>query len=150
LRSATRFVVRATTRSGSAPVDGLRPVIQVSRLRFERLVRRAVEGLPPDFRERLDNLDIVVERRPSQRRLRQGGVAPGFTLLGLYQGIPQTHRGLGYSYALPDRIIIFQEPIEARCQTEDELVEQVRATVVHEIAHHFGIDDARLTELGRG
>jgi predicted Zn-dependent protease with MMP-like domain len=125
-------------------------VIHVSRLRFESLVRRAVRGLPREFGDRLANLDVVVERRPSMRRLRQAGVREGYTLLGLYVGIPQTQRGMGYTYALPDRIIIFQEPIEQRCQSEEELVEHVRATVIHEIAHHFGIDDARLHELGRG
>ncbi len=125
-------------------------MIRVSRLRFEALVRQAVRDLPPEFGERLDNLDIVVERRPSPRRLHQGRVRPGYTLLGLYLGVPQTHRGLGYSYALPDRIIIFQEPIQHIVSSEEELVEQVRATVIHEIAHHFGIDDERLHELGRG
>jgi predicted Zn-dependent protease with MMP-like domain len=124
-------------------------VIRVSRIRFEALVRQAVRTLPPEFRDRLDNLDIVVERRPSPRRLHQGRVPPGHTLLGLYVGVPQTRRGLGYSYALPDRIIIFQEPIQRIVSSEEELVDQVRATVIHEIAHHFGIDDARLHELGR-
>jgi predicted Zn-dependent protease with MMP-like domain len=123
-------------------------VIHVSRPQFERLVRRAVLGLPEMFLDRLENVDIVVERRPSDRRLRRAGVPPGHTLLGLYQGVPQTHRGLGYTYALPDRIFIFQEPIEAICSDEESLVRQVRVTVVHEIAHHFGIDDARLLELG--
>jgi predicted Zn-dependent protease with MMP-like domain len=124
-------------------------VIHVTRLRFESLVRRAIRSLPDEFRERLDNLDVVVERRPSLRRLHQGGLALGYTLLGLYQGVPRTRRGSGYTYTLPDRIIIFQAPIEQCCNTEDELVGQVQATVVHEIAHHFGIDDERLAELGR-
>jgi predicted Zn-dependent protease with MMP-like domain len=124
-------------------------VIHVSRPRFESLVRRAIRGLPVEFRERLNNLDVVVEKRPSSKRLAQGGLGRNYTLLGLYVGVPQTHRTSGYTYALPDRIIIFQEPIERRCDSEDALVDQVRATVVHEIAHHFGIDDERLTELGR-
>lgn len=124
-------------------------MIHVSRVRFEGLVRRAIRGLPAVFGERIENLDVVVERRPSARRLAQGRVGPHHTLLGLYVGVPQTHRGSGYTYALPDRIIIFQEPIEERCNSEDALVEQVRATVVHEIAHHFGISDERLAELGR-
>jgi predicted Zn-dependent protease with MMP-like domain len=124
-------------------------VIRVTRSRFERLVRQAVRALPEVFLDRLENLDVVVERRPSPRRLHQGRTQPGFTLLGLYLGVPHISRGSAYTYALPDRIIIFQEPIEAICNTEDELVQQVRATVVHEIAHHFGIDDARLAELGR-
>jgi len=124
-------------------------VIRVSRRLFERLVRRAVRDLPSPFRESLKNLDIVVERRPSARRLRDARVPHGHTLLGLYQGVPQTRRGDWYNFALPDRIIIFQEPIEERCNSVRELVAQVRATVIHEIAHHFGIDDARLAELGR-
>lgn len=124
-------------------------MIKVSRRHFERLVRRAVRGLPPAFLGRLENLDITVERRPSTRQLRGAGVPEGHTLLGLYQGIPHTQRGEGYSYALPDRIIIFQEPIESRSQSDDDLVAEVRRTVLHEIAHHFGIDDARLAELER-
>ncbi|MGI8553171.1 MAG: metallopeptidase family protein [Dehalococcoidia bacterium] len=124
-------------------------MIEVSRRRFERLVRRAVRTLPPPFRQRLDNLDITVEYRPSRRQLRESGVAPGYTLLGLYQGVPHTRRGEWYNYTLPDRIIIFQEPIEARCDSDQGLVAEVRRTVIHEIAHHFGIDDARLAELGR-
>lgn len=125
-------------------------MIRVARPQFERLVRRAVLSLPPPFLDRLENLDITVERRPSTRALRRAGVPAGQTLLGLYLGVPHTRRGEGYSYALPDRIIIFQEPIERFCDSEEELIEQVRATVVHEIAHHFGIDDDRLQELGRG
>jgi predicted Zn-dependent protease with MMP-like domain len=124
-------------------------MMHVSRLRFESLVRRAVRSIPEEFRRRLDNLDIVVERRPVPSRLRQGRAGRGYTLLGLYVGVPHTSRGSGYTYALPDRILIFQEPIEAICNTEAELVEQVRRTVLHEIAHHFGIDDARLAELDR-
>ena len=124
--------------------------MHLTRAQFERLVRRAVLSLPPPFLERLDNLDIVVERRPSLRRLAAGRVRRGHTLLGLYQGVPHTHRGTGYTYALPDRIFIFQEPIERICRSEDELVDQVQKTVMHEIAHHFGIDDARLDELGLG
>jgi predicted Zn-dependent protease with MMP-like domain len=124
-------------------------VIKVSRRHFERLVRRAVRNLPPVFLERLENLDISVERFPSAAQLRRASVPPGHTLLGLYQGVPHTQRGEGYMFALPDRIIIFQEPIEQRCASDEELVAAVRHTVLHEIAHHFGIDDARLAELER-
>lgn len=124
-------------------------MIKVSRRHFEHLVRRAVRDLPPPFLDRLENLDITVERRPSVRQLHGAGVPAGYTLLGLYQGVPHTQRGEGYSYALPDRIIIFQEPIESRCASDEDLVATVRRTVLHEIAHHFGIDDARLAELER-
>jgi predicted Zn-dependent protease with MMP-like domain len=125
-------------------------VIHVSRPHFESLVRRAVRGLPPEFLNRLENVDIVAERRPSPRRLTQAQTGRHSLLLGLYYGVPQTRRGMGYTYALPDRIFLFQESIEQICDSEEELVEQVRATVIHEIAHHFGIDDERLAELGRG
>lgn len=124
-------------------------MIAVTPRHFEHLVRLAVRNLPPPFRDRLENLDVTVERRPSRRQLRQAGVPPGHTLLGLYQGIPHTHRGMAYNFTLPDRIIIFQEPIEERCDSDEELVASVRHTVLHEIAHHFGISDARLAELDR-
>ena len=120
----------------------------VARARFERLVLRALTGLPRAFRERLDNVDVIVERRPSQEHLRIAGVPRGDTLLGLYMGTPLPSRGGAYNMTLPDRILIFQEPIEAICSNSRELVAQVRQTVIHELAHHFGIDDERLDELG--
>jgi predicted Zn-dependent protease with MMP-like domain len=122
----------------------------IPRPRFERLVLRALSGLPPEFRARLDNVDVIVERRPTTAHLRQGGVRSGHTLLGLYVGTPLPARSEGYHMTLPDRILIFQEPIEAICSNSRELVMQVRQTVVHELAHHFGIDDHRLDELGVG
>jgi predicted Zn-dependent protease with MMP-like domain len=118
------------------------------RARFERLVLRALNGLPPRFRDRLDNVDVLVVRRPAAGHLRAGGVAPGSTLLGLYLGTPLSARGSGYTMTLPDRILIFQEPIERICRNTHDVVAQVRQTVVHELAHHFGIDDERLDELG--
>jgi predicted Zn-dependent protease with MMP-like domain len=118
------------------------------RARFERLVLKALAGLPPAFKERLDNVDVIVERRPSRAHLRAGGVPPGETLLGLYVGTPLAQRTGDYNMTLPDRVYIFQEPIEAICSNTHELVAQVRQTVIHELAHHFGIDDDRLSELG--
>ncbi len=120
----------------------------IARARFERLVLRAIEGLPPDFRARLDNVDVIVEPRPTREHLRIAGVPPGADLLGLYLGTPLPSRSGGYNMTLPDRILIFQEPIERMCANAHELVAQVRKTVVHELAHHFGIDDDRLDELG--
>lgn len=125
-------------------------MIAVSRQNFARLVRGAIRSLPSPFQANLANVDVVVERRPSAGQMRRAKVPAGHTLLGLYEGLPQTRRGAWYNFALPDRITIFQEPIEATCETEEELTAAVRRTVVHEIAHHFGIDDARLTELGMG
>jgi predicted Zn-dependent protease with MMP-like domain len=115
--------------------------------RFEELVRQAVESLPLEFLSRLDNVDVVVERSPSAEKLAQYGLGPGETLFGLYEGVPLTGRG-SFGPVMPDKITVFQRPIERACDNEEELVEEVRATVAHEIAHYFGIDDERLDELG--
>jgi predicted Zn-dependent protease with MMP-like domain len=114
---------------------------------FEELVNKAIEGLPSEFAERLDNVAIVVEDTPSRAQLHRSNVAPGNTLLGLYEGIPHTRRGNDYGMVLPDKITIFRKPIEAECRSDDQIVVLVRKVVLHEIAHHFGIDDDRLEEL---
>lgn len=123
----------------------------VARETFEALVREAVEGLPPELREQMNNVAIVVKERPSRRELGSvrgpGGRRP-HELFGLYQGVPLTRRGPQYGNVLPDLITLYQETHEEACDTLEELREQVRITVRHEIAHHFGIDDARLGELG--
>jgi len=115
--------------------------------RFLRLVRRALAGLPPPFRERLSNVDIVVKRRPGLDDMREAGLAPGEMPYGLYSGVPLTERG-EYGFVLPDKITIFQEPLEQDFPDEAELVEEVRKTVLHEIAHHFGLSDEKLAEMG--
>ena len=122
-------------------------MIRVSPERFEELVLQAVEALPGEFLSRLDNVDVVVQDRPTREQLAQQGLGRGQTLFGLYQGVPMTHRH-SYGSVLPDKITIFQRPLENVCNTEEELVEEVRATVIHEIAHFFGIGDERLDELG--
>ena len=114
------------------------------RARFARLVRNALGELPEEFRERIRNLEIVIEDEPSGDRLRRGE-----TLLGLYDGVPLTERG-GQEPYLPDRICIFRGPIERMTASPRRQAAIVRDTVVHEIAHHFGIDDRRLHELGYG
>jgi predicted Zn-dependent protease with MMP-like domain len=119
----------------------------VSRLRqarFARLVARALDELPAEFRERMRNIEIVVEEEPSPEQLRGDG-----ELLGLYEGVPLTDRGAMEPY-LPDRISIFRGPIERISASPRRQAEIVRDTVVHEIAHHFGISDRRLGELGLG
>lgn len=115
---------------------------------FEALVAQALDDLPEPFASHLDNVQVVVADRPSVDQLRSVDVAHGATLLGLYEGIPQTQRGMGYTFVLPDKITIFREPIVDICSDETEIREQVTITVIHEIAHHFGIDDERLHELG--
>ena len=116
--------------------------------RFKALAREAVNGLPDHLRARIDNVAIIVRGRPTARELRSAGVPHGGTLLGLYQGTPLPLRHSGYNMALPDRIYLFREPLEALSRTDEQLVAQIRRTVLHELAHHFGISDDRLTEIG--
>jgi predicted Zn-dependent protease with MMP-like domain len=115
---------------------------------FEKLVEQAILALPDEFRERLSNIDIEVEDYPSPNDLRVKDLKPGQTLLGVYHGVPVSRRGLGYNMVTPDRIIIFQGPIERVSRSDDEVVERVGRVVRHEIAHHFGIDDDALRRMG--
>ena len=115
---------------------------------FYELVERALDGLPPELSRLLDNVAIVVDEWPDYSTpLVSGG--PAETLYGLYEGVPLTERGAGYYGVLPDKITIFRGPLE-RDFEKTELEEQVRITVVHEIAHYFGFDEERLQELGWG
>ena len=109
----------------------------VSPERFEALVADALDSIPEELGRRMDNVIVRVRDDP-----------PWAGLLGLYEGTPLTERGEYGGLALPDRITIYRKSILARCRTEAEVVDQVRTTVVHEVAHHFGIDDDRLDELG--
>jgi predicted Zn-dependent protease with MMP-like domain len=116
-------------------------------LDFYELVEKALEGLPPDLAELLDNVAIVVDDWPDPSSALASGEED--TLYGLYEGVPLTERSAGYYGILPDRITIFRGPLE-RDFWRDELEEQIRITVVHEVAHHFGFDEDRLEELGWG
>lgn len=116
--------------------------------RFLSLVRRALDDLPSPYCDWIENVDVVVERRPSRRHLRSAGLGPGETLFGLYEGIPLTDRTSDYGLVLPDKITIFQEPLEDSFADESELIAEVRSTVLHELAHHFGISDEELERLG--
>ena len=112
-------------------------MIDIDPDRFEEMVAKAMDGLPERFKEQISNVAILVEHNPGPRGL-----------LGLYEGIPLTRRTTQYALALPDRITIYRLAICAICRTEDEVTEQVRRTVIHEVGHYFGIDDDRLHELG--
>ena len=113
-------------------------MIEVEPDRFEEMVVTALDSLPEELGRLMTNVAVTVEHGPGP---------PG--LLGLYQGIPLTSRtATGYAGVLPDRITIYRRAICAICATEQEVVEQVRRTVIHEVAHHFGISDERLDELG--
>ena len=119
----------------------------MERTEFERLVSDALDSLPEEFADQMDNVDVVVEDEPSPEAL--ASLPRGHTLFGLYHGIPLTGRG-HYDGVLPDKISIYKGPIERAYRNPDAIREQVRRTVLHEIAHHFGIDDDRLHELGWG
>ena len=119
----------------------------MERERFEELVEKALEGLPPEFAERLDSIAVVVQDWPTSDQLQRVQVRRRQDLLGLYQGLPLTERDGGLAAKLPDKISIFQKPIEMRSHSEDQTIQLVRDVVYHEIAHYFGISDQRLEEI---
>ena len=121
----------------------------MDRERFEWLVARAIEALPDEFISRLENVDVVVEDYPNQGQLTRTGLKRGQTLLGLYEGVPQTRRGAHYGLVPPDKITIFRKPIEAKCRNNAKITDEIQRVVKHEVAHHFGIDDARLDQIER-
>jgi predicted Zn-dependent protease with MMP-like domain len=112
-------------------------MISVDPESFEQMVATALDGLPAEFGKLMKNVAVLVEHGPGPRGL-----------LGLYQGVPLTSRTTSYAGVLPDRITIYQQAISAICDTEAQVVEQVRRTVIHEVGHYFGISDERLRELG--
>ncbi len=122
--------------------------MKVSRKRFEQLVATALDGLPGFIQEAMDNVDVVVEEWPSDEQYADLGLATDEWLFGLYEGTPLVERGISSDPLMPDKITIFKEPLEEACQSEAQITEEIRRTVVHEVAHHFGIDEARLVELG--
>ena len=119
----------------------------MNRERFESLVARAVQALPEEFLDRLENIVLVVEDYPTHAQLTKTGVKRRQALLGLYEGVPQTKRGRHYSLVPPDKITIFQKPIESDCRDDAEITAEIQRVVQHEIAHHFGIGDARLRQI---
>jgi len=122
--------------------------MRLSREEFEQLVGRALAGLPGEFAEKLENVEVVVEDYPTESHYGARRLPPGTLLLGLYQGVPLTNRSTFAPFLFPDRITIFQRTIEYVAHSHEEVVAQVRRTVLHEIAHHFGMPDSRLRELG--
>lgn len=115
--------------------------------KFEELVFRAMERLPERFKERLENVDVVIQDRPTREQREEAGITGDYDLLGLYEGVPLTERTSGYNMVLPDKITIFRRPLESLGLSAAELEIEVQDTVRHELAHHFGISDERLDEL---
>jgi predicted Zn-dependent protease with MMP-like domain len=120
----------------------------VERAKFILLIRRALRDVPEPFRGRLRDVDIVVKTRPTRDDLHDAGLHPHESMYGFYRGVPLTQRDSGYNLVPPDIIDIYQEPLEEDFPEEDDLLREIRTTVLHELAHYFGIDDDRLEELG--
>lgn len=129
-------------RRGPRPRSRPRPHVG-----FDRLVERALAGIPSPFRECLSEVAIVIDDEPTRDQLAENGLAADDTLYGLYEGVPRTEYGADWLVA-PNRITLFRLPLEEDFPDPDDLADEVRITVIHELAHHLGIDDDRLGELG--
>jgi predicted Zn-dependent protease with MMP-like domain len=121
----------------------------MDRKRFESLVGKAIDELPEEFQQRLENVEIIVEDFPSPHQFNRLRLKSPYHLLGLYEGVPQTKRTGGYNLVPPDKISLFQKPIEAKCTSDRSVEKEVGKVLRHEIAHHFGIDDMALDRIER-
>jgi len=122
--------------------------MKVSDKDFDRMVKRAIHRIPEELRRHLDNVLISVRKRPSEDMLEEMEVPPGEEPLGYFSGVPIVDQSMTDPPLYSDTIFIFQEPLETMCRTAEELEEEIELTVVHEIAHYFGISEERLEELG--
>ena len=119
----------------------------MTRRQFEALVEKSLRRLPHPFKTKLANIVVVVEAWPDEATLDEMGIEPPDTLYGLYRGVDLTHRDSTYANVLPDTVTIYQGPIEEDCESEEEMAEVVRETVVHEIGHYFGLDDETMERI---
>ena len=119
----------------------------MEKVRFENLVDDALAELPEQFKERLQNITVIVEENPSREVYERTGGSPFSQILGLYHGVPFKHRGPFYGNIPPDVIVIYQKPIEKTCSTEEEIKKKVKEVVFHEIAHYFGFNEKELKKI---
>jgi predicted Zn-dependent protease with MMP-like domain len=124
--------------------------VKLSEEEFDRIVAHAVDRIPPEIRQHLENIVITVKKRPSRQMMREMGMHPDDYPLGLFQGVPLIERSATIPPLYPDMIYLFQEPLEEICNTREELEEEIEVTVVHEVAHYIGMTEERLAELGYG
>ncbi len=117
---------------------------KLNRAEFEKIVEEGIGAIPEKFLQKLDNVAIIIKNEPTPAQKKKLNIRSNWTLFGLYEGIPQAKRGINYSGVLPDKITIFQKPIEDEARGEEDIKEIVKNTVWHEIAHHFGMDEARV------
>jgi predicted Zn-dependent protease with MMP-like domain len=137
-------------RNGELRTHDCELPVKLTRREFEEIVVSALKRLPKFFKKKMKNVDVVVENRAPRDLLSEMGLRSPSELLGLYQGVPLDRRGFYYGNVLPDKITLFQIPIESMCQTKEEVEERVKEVVIHEVGHYFGLDDDRLRELERG
>jgi predicted Zn-dependent protease with MMP-like domain len=119
----------------------------MTRARFEQLVAEAIRSIPPRFRDELRNIAVMVEDEPPDDLLDEMEIEPPDTLFGLYQGTPLTERGWDYGNALPDRIVLYQGPIEDTSETDDDVVVAIGETLIHEVGHYFGLSEEELEAI---
>ena len=122
----------------------------MTRKQFEAVVERALRRLPRAFKDRMENIVVVVEDWADDETLAEMEIEPPDTLYGLYRGVDLTHRDSAYGNVLPDTVTIYQGPIEEDCESEEEMLEVIRDTVVHEIGHYFGLDDETMHRIEDG
>lgn len=114
---------------------------------FEELVKKAFDDLPKNFKDSLENIEVLIEEKPSKELLRNLGMKSPMSLLGLYHGVPIKSRGYYYGNVLPDRIVIYKRPLEALSRDIKELKEKINEVLLHEIGHYFGLSERRLEEI---
>ena len=123
--------------------------MKLTQKEFEEAVVAALKRLPKFIKAKMENVDVVVEPKASPEVLNEMGLRSPSELLGLYQGVPYDRRGFYYGNVLPDKITLFQIPIESICRTKEEVNEKVREVIIHEVGHYFGLDEEKLRELER-
>lgn len=119
----------------------------MTRAHFEKLVTKAVRGIPKRFRDEMRNVAVVVEDYPEPELLEEMGIAPPETLYGLYQGTPLPEREWAHGNVLPDRITIYRQPITEDCDDDDEVIRAIGETVIHEFGHYFGLSEEEIEEI---
>lgn len=119
---------------------------KLNQMEFEKIVEEGMGAIPEKFLRKLDNVVIVVKSEPTAAQMKKMKIGADWALLGLYEGVPQSSRGMNYTSVLPDKITIFQKPIEAEARNKKDVKEIVKNTIWHEIAHHFGMDESRVRQ----